>query len=145
MSLLSFPNSKSYLFEVLKSLVASDWKHIFIKIIELRIATLGNNSEHIRVIIFLVRYRVLLQADRDIELLYWPWEEGAFAKDNVGLADFHKVFSFLKQLFLRRLVTLIFFRAFLLHWFLLFGVLRYFQILHELANFSNIFCCFLIR
>lgn len=145
MSLFSFANSKSNLLEVLESFIASHWKHVLIKGIEFRIATFGDHSQHIRVIVFLVRYRILFQTDRNIKLFYWSWKEDAFTKSNVGLADFHKIFSFLKELFLRRFVTLIFFWAcpfFCL--LLLFSIFRYFQVLDQFLNIFSIFCIFFI-
>lgn len=44
--LLPLPNFESDFLEILKSLVAPDWEHVLVKVIELLAVTFGDDPEH---------------------------------------------------------------------------------------------------
>jgi hypothetical protein len=131
MGSLLLSDFKSNFFEIFESVIASDRENIFIQSIKLRIAAFSDDSKHVRIIIIWVMDGVFFEPNGYVNLFNRTREENIFAKGNVLLANFYKIFSFVKQLILRLFGTLFLrlarFLLLFLGWLLLF---IYFKITH---------------
>lgn len=137
---------ESDLFEVLISLVTSHWKNILIKVIELFIVTLGNNSKEEWLSLLSFWNYVVCQINWNIHFLDWAWIKSGFSELNDLTIDIYKMagfrLNFFKfffwRLFLFRLNLLFFFGLFSFLWLsLLWGGLLKSEIFHLFLNFCN--------
>jgi len=134
LSSLFLSDFESHFFEILKSLIASNWKYVLIEVIKFCIIAASNYSQHkrIRTIVF---NDLILETNGHIKLLYGSRKQGRFAKHNISAINLYEIFC-LGQL--SRVIVFLLRRH--LFWFLSWALSRNSHILNHFLDNLLLLC-----